>query len=127
MSTNNERIRILTLVQNGQMELQEATKLLYEMESNNPTLEPNYAAAEQKSNRVLRILKKDMHTGKINMDLSIPVNLLEAGRRIGARYSPELVGLTKDEIRELALSPVGYILTDYYDEDEGQYTRISVE
>ncbi|HNX46377.1 MAG TPA: hypothetical protein PKK90_06655 [Anaerolineaceae bacterium] len=127
MSTNNERIRILTLVQNGQMELQEATKLLYEMESNNPTLEPNYAAGEQKSNRVLRILKKDMHTGKINMDLSIPVNLLEAGRRIGARYSPELVGLTKDEIRELALSPVGYILTDYYDEDEGQYTRISVE
>ncbi|MEA4959947.1 MAG: hypothetical protein VB029_09585 [Anaerolineaceae bacterium] len=127
MSTNNERIRILTLVQNGQMELQEATKLLYEMESNNPTLEPNYAAGEQKSNRVLRILKKDMHTGKINMDLSIPVNLLEAGRRIGARYSPELVGLTKDEIRELVLSPVGYILTDYYDEDEGQYTRISVE
>ena len=127
MSTNNERIRILTLVQNGQMELQEATKLLYEMEYNNPTLEPNYAAGEQKSNRVLRILKKDMHTGKINMDLSIPVNLLEAGRRIGARYSPELVGLTKDEIRELALSPVGYILTDYYDEDEGQYTRISVE
>jgi hypothetical protein len=127
MSTNNERIRILTLVQNGQMELQEATKLLYEMESNNPTLEPYYAAGEQKSNRVLRILKKDMHTGKINMDLSIPVNLLEAGRRIGARYSPELVGLTKDEIRELALSPVGYILTDYYDEDEGQYTRISVE
>ena len=127
MSTINERIRILTLVQNGQMELQEATKLLYEMESNNPTLEPNYAAGEQKSNRVLRILKKDMHTGKINMDLSIPVNLLEAGRRIGARYSPELVGLTKDEIRELALSPVGYILTDYYDEDEGQYTRISVE
>ena len=60
MSTNNERIRILTLVQNGQMELQEATKLLYEMESNNPTLEPNYAAGEQKSNRVLRILKKDM-------------------------------------------------------------------
>ena len=57
----------------------------------------------------------------------IAPDLLEAGRRIGARYSPELVGLTKDEIRELALSPVGYILTDYYDEDEGQYTRISVE
>jgi len=102
MVTSDERLRVLRMVQEGKISAEEGIKLMDALgESGHEKVKP---AAEQKpvkkTARWFRVRVTDQITGKIKVDIHLPINVVKAGSKLGARFSPEMSGLDMDQIME---------------------------
>lgn len=133
MNTNDERLRILTLVKNGRIEISEAIDLLRDLDRHESSAVQPEAGGDRFSAqppRVLRILKMDTLNQKTLADITIPLDLLQAGMRVGANFYLDLAGLNTDQLDLLVNEPhafirlYGDVLLDL--EDENSNERISL-
>ncbi len=115
-------MRILREVQEGNLSKPEATRLLQNLaliQQSGP--ETSQIPAEVRkapglmNPRMLRIRKRHLESGEQIYELVFQASLLEAAKRIGARFSPLLDKLTHKELEELLLTHIPGIL---YDEDD---------
>jgi hypothetical protein len=136
MNTNNERLRILTLVKHGRIEINEAIDLLRVLDRKETTTtqpEVNDAASPTSVPRLLRILKTDTLNKKTLADITIPLDLLEAGRRVGANFYLDLAGLNSDQIDMLVNDPSAFLrlygqaLLDLEDENTNEHISLTLE
>lgn len=136
MNTNDERLRILTQVKNGMIEINQAIDLLRSLDNNEST-----ATRESLSDtgspmnmpRVLRILKLDTLNQKTLADITIPLDLLQAGMRVGANFYLDLAGLTTEQLDLLVNEPATYlrlygeVLLDLEDENTNEHISLTLE
>ena len=121
--TTEERNRILTLVESGQISAVEAAQLLdaLQFERERPS--------EQNANRTLRIWMSDMTTRrkKVNMTATLPINLINASLHLLERLVPQLNNSTiEDLLRTIESGATGRLL-DLQDLEEGKRVEIFVE
>lgn len=128
MVTSIERLKILTMIQEGKITAEEGIRLL-------DTLEPvkTSAGEEQpsvpigRSPRWFRVQVTDTDTGKTRVNIRLPVNVLNAGMKMGARFSPEVNGLDMNAITEsIRAGTIGKIL-DVYDDKDGEHVEVFLE
>lgn len=124
MTTNDERLRILTLVQEGKINTSQASQMLQDLEANQTLAGDLQAPDQRQSNRFFRIVKKDILSGKTIVEISIPVSLLQAGKRIGANFGPELDLMNKDQMDQLLGNPAEQKIAESDDEEKGEHTEI---
>jgi len=136
MNTNDERLRILTLVKNGRVEISEAIDLLRELdrhESSAAQPEINEDKYSTQSPRVLRILKTDTLNQKTLADITIPLDLLQAGMRVGANFYLDLASLNTDQLDLLVNEPLtfirlyGDVLLDLEDEISNEHISLTLQ
>ena len=122
-TSTNERNRILSMIESGQITAAQAAGLL-------DTLMSNYEqSSSQVENRTLRIWMTDMSNNrkKMNMTATIPVYLVSMSLRLLARLVSQLNDSTIQQvIRALERGTTGRLL-DLQDLEEGKRLEIFVE
>lgn len=136
MNTNDERLRILTLVKNGRIEINEAIDLLRALDRNESTAiqpDPSLPNPPSSTPRILRILKTDTFNQKTLADITIPLDLLQAGMRVGANFYLELAGLSPEQLDMLVNEPSAFVrlygdmLLDLEDENTNEHISLTLQ
>lgn len=124
MSTSkDERDRILHMIETGQVTAEQAAQLLdtLETESDRP--------AERIRGRTLRVQATSLNARmqKVHMTATLPVSVIKASLRLGARLLPQLSNSTlEDLLRTIENGVTGRVL-DLQDLEKGERLEIFVE
>jgi hypothetical protein len=120
----DERYRILSLIECGQVSAAEAAQLLDALESEQPR-----RPAEVGRERILRIraTNSSQRMQKVNISATIPVSLLQFSLRLGVRLMPQLSNnALEDLLHAIEHSSVGRVL-DVQDLEKGERIEVFVE
>jgi hypothetical protein len=124
MASAEERLRILKLIQEGKITAEEGVQLLDAL-GMNPQSGPGKSRPQEafstasKEPRWFRVRVTDIKTGKTKVNIRLPVNVLMAGAKMGARFSPEIDGLDMAKVMDfIRAGETGQVLDVYDDLDE---------
>jgi len=123
MATNEERMQILRMLEAGQINAEEAARLL-------EALEAAPAGAESASGRRagwFRVRVTDAATGRSKVNLNIPMGLVNLGLKIGTRFVPDIEELDFNEIIEAIRSGAQGKIVEVEDTEDGERVEIFVE
>lgn len=116
----NERDRILKMVEAGQVSAGEAAQLL-------DALTAEQRSAERARGRLVRVRVTDIPSGRQKANVTIPVGLVNVGLRLGARLAPQLSDTALTElVRGIERGSTGRLL-EWQDLEEGERVEIFVE
>lgn len=127
MATNEERLRILKMIEQGQVSAEDGARLL-EALSASVQRRPDSAAADSSgSPRWFRVRVTDLQTGRNKVNVNIPMRLVTVGMKMGARFAPELEGMDLRELTDMIRSGATGKLMEVEDEEDGERVEIFVE
>lgn len=129
MATTDERLRILKMIEQGQISAEDGARLLEALSfGEQPRLTPPFnATASSGSARWLRVRVTDMATGKHKVNVNIPVGLVNVGLKMGARFAPEMEGVDIDQLTQLIRSGATGKLIEVEDSADGERVEIFIE
>jgi hypothetical protein len=123
MSITDERLRILKLIENGQVSAEEGERLI-EALGDDAARERTRASTPP---RTLRVRVTDLNTRRSKVNVTIPVSLVGIGMKLGARLIPRASGTTAEEIMRAIESGATGRVFEMQDLDEGERVEIFVE
>ncbi|NTU75833.1 MAG: hypothetical protein HGA86_06905 [Anaerolineaceae bacterium] len=128
MVTSMERLKVLTMIQEGKITAEEGIRLLDTLEPAKPAVGNEQPSIPlNRSPRWFRVQVTDTDTGKTRVNIRLPVNVLNAGMKMGARFSPEVDGLDMNVITDSIRSgTIGKIL-DVFDDKDGEHVEVYLE
>lgn len=131
MTTSEERLKVLKMVQEGKITPEMAAELLKTLdagskktsrEESTPTDHPGRSGG-----RFFRVCVTDMNSGRTRVNVRLPLGMVNAGLRMGMRFSPEVEGLDAAKLAEaLASGKTGQIM-DVYDDEDGEHIEVYIE
>jgi hypothetical protein len=131
MATSEERVKVLKMVQEGKITPEMAAELLKALDasSKKPATEEvnqmNYPG--RGGGRFFRVKVTDTDSGKTRVNVRLPLGMVNAGIRMGMRFSPEVEGLDAARLAEaLASGETGQIM-DIYDDEDGEHVEVYIE
>jgi hypothetical protein len=124
MASNEERLKILKMIDDGKITAEEGAKLLGTLSENRkpaprPTLRANLGGA-----RWLKIRVSDMVTGKAKATVNLPIGLVDAGLNIASKYAPDIA--FDELIQSINEGALGKII-DVEDDEDGEHVEIYIE
>ena len=124
MTTAEERMKILKMVQEGKITVEEGARLL---EALKPAPQAQLAAARR--GRWLRVRVTDSGSGRSKVNVNVPMRLVEAGLGIAAQYAPEEVELgdLMSAVTEALNDGMTGKIVDVVDEEDGEHIEVFVE
>ena len=124
MTTSEERLKILKMIDDGKINAEEGAKLLSALSEsrqskNKPTVRSTTGGA-----RWLRVRVTDMVTGKPKATVNLPLGLVDAGMNIASKYAPDIA--FDELIASINDGAQGKII-DVIDEEDGEHVEIFIE
>ena len=106
MSTSEERLKILKMVQEGKLSAEEAIKIIEALDTLPekagplpvPPEPPAPPPATRSAPKYLHVRVTDTNTGKVRVNVRLPLTVISAGLKIGAKFSPEVQGLDMEQL-----------------------------
>ena len=126
MASSEERMKILKMIEEGKLSAEEGTKLLTAL-SDKRTPTPPRPPGMPGGPRWLRIRVTDIRTGRSKASVQLPLALVDAGMKIGARFAPEVEGVDMSNVMEALRSGVTGKIIDVTDDEDGEHVEIYVE
>jgi hypothetical protein len=129
MATTEERVKILKLVQDGKISADQGVQLLEALQdplkhkAEGPAGQPKGTQVA----RWFRVSVTDTDTGKVRVNVRLPVKLITAGVKMGARFSPEVEGLDMDQLMTLIKAGEIGKIVDVVDEKDGEHVEVFLE
>lgn len=124
MTTSDERLKILKMIDEGKISAEEGSKLLAALsESRQPGRKPSVRSTPM-AGRWLRVRVTDMHSGKAKATVNLPLRLVDAGLNIASQYAP---GVAFDELIEAVNAGAEGKIIDVVDEEDGEHIEIYIE
>jgi len=123
MTTAEERMRILQMIQEGKVTAEEGARLLQALGSSTRNTPPPPA----RDPRLLRVRITDVNSGKTKVNVNIPMSLVNVGIKLGARFTPSHADVNYDEIMDAIKSGASGKLVDIEDNESGEHVEIWVE
>lgn len=120
-SYNEERNRILQLVEAGQVTASQAAQLLDALGSERERF------IERTRGRMVRVRVTDLHTNRQKVNVTIPVGLINVGLRLGARLAPQLSGSAMEELLRAIEKGASGRMLEWQDLEEGERVELFVE
>ncbi|HNR46764.1 MAG TPA: hypothetical protein PKO03_06815 [Anaerolineaceae bacterium] len=123
---SEERLKILQMIQDGKVSVADGLRLMEALDAaKRPSRTPGVPTGREA--RWLRVVVTDTNTGKPRVNLRLPVNVLGAGLKMGARFSTEVEGVQMDQIMEMVRA--GYVgkVVDAYDDKDGEHVEVYLE
>jgi len=133
--TSEERLKILNLVQDGKITPQEGIRLLEALSKSHPPRagQPSLLVTIPQPPQVpggprwLRVRVTDMDSAKVRVNIRLPITVLNAGAKMGARFSPEIGPDQMNEIMTAIQSgDVGQVV-DVYNDDDREHIEVLLE
>ncbi|MBN1264834.1 MAG: hypothetical protein JXA25_05025 [Anaerolineales bacterium] len=122
MTTAQERMKILKMVAEGKITAEEASKLIAAI-SKSDKQEPVSGA----SPRWLRVKVTEVDSGKQQVNVNVPFEMIQIGLRMGARFVPEMDGVEIQELINAVQAGVTGKIVDIIDDDDGKRVEVYVE
>ena len=122
MSLSEERMRILKLIESGQVKAEEGAQLLDAL-GESPVRDRGRGARPN----ILRVRVTDLGGRRQKINVTLPVGLLDVGVKLGARLFPRGGGPTIEAIRRAVASGVTGRVFDMQDLEEGERIEIFIE
>jgi hypothetical protein len=128
MPTNEERLKILKMVQDGKITAEQAIQLLESVDSDK-TASPGSPSKTQTggSGHWFRVKVSDTITGKMRANIRLPISLVNAGLKMGAKFSPEMDGMDMNVLNEALRSNRTGLIMDVFDDEDGEHVEIYIE
>ncbi len=136
MATSEERLRILRLIQDGKISADEGMILLEALNrgGGKPAAaqpQPQERAEAEKplphGARWFRVRVTDTNTGRVRVNIRLPVSVLTTGFKLGARFSPEVEGMDMDQLMEAIRSGEMGQIVDVHDDKDGEHVEVFLE
>ncbi|HHY87403.1 MAG TPA: hypothetical protein GYA06_00590 [Chloroflexi bacterium] len=129
MPTQEERLKILTMLQDGQIDARQAAKLLEALgdDQPGPEAQPSAHSTHSGGARWLRVRVTDTDSGKTRVNVRLPIGLVSSGLRLGMRFAPEVAGLDPDMLIEALRSGEMGQIVDVHDEEDGERVEVFIE
>ena len=129
MTTAEERLKILKMIQEGTISAEEGAKLLKALTSSSQSTTPRRSTIQVGGARWLRVRVTDMATGKSKVNVNLPLKLVDAGINIAAQFVPEdivLDGIMTAVKEAIGDNMVGKII-DVVDGEDGEHIEVIIE
>jgi carbohydrate-binding DOMON domain-containing protein len=125
MATNEERMKILKMIDEGKITAEEGAKLLATLSENRKAV-PRKPVSQTSSGgaRWLKVRVTDMVTGRAKATVNLPLGLVDAGLNIASKYAPEVAF---DELVEAINAGAEGKIIDVFDEEDGEHVEIFIE
>jgi hypothetical protein len=123
MTTSEERLKILKMVEESKISAAEGARLLAALSK----AEKRRSAGNLGEGRWLRVRVTDVESGKTSVNVNLPISLVNVGLRMGARFVPEMEGMSTSELDEAIRQGVTGKIIDLVDEQEGQRVEVYLE
>lgn len=137
---SQERKEILEMVAGGKIDIDEATRMLSGVETENYEKEETIKVLKEQESEVptfdgkgnggrprwFHVHVSDMKTGKSKVKVNIPIFLVKYGLSIGKRFAPEMAGLDISELSSYMSNEKG-LLVDVQDDEDGERVLIYVD
>jgi hypothetical protein len=122
--TTDERMKILNMINEGKITAEEGARLLSALNKQ----KRGQSALREGDPRWLRVRVVNMHTGKEEVRVNLPISLVNVGLKMGARFIPdaEQDSVMEDLVDALNQGMTGKIV-DVIDENEGQRVEVFLE
>lgn len=127
MATTEERMQILTMVAEGQISAEEGAKLLAALDPDKIKKQGVSAIGGPSEPRWFRVRVTDLETGRNKVSVNLPMSLVDVGKRMGARFAPELESMDVDDIVEQIKSGAQGKIIEVEDTEGGERVEIYVE
>nr|MBN1229447.1 hypothetical protein [Anaerolineae bacterium] len=127
MSTAEERLKILNMVAEGKISAEEGAQLLKALQSASGKSQSSPTSPSMAEPRFLRVRVTSSDTGRVKAHINIPLGLINAGMRMGARFAPELDGFDFQEVMQAIQEGQHGKIIDAQDDIEGERVEIFVE
>ena len=124
MTTADERMRILQMIQEGKITAEEGANLLQALSGGGKSKPP---MPPPRDPRLLRVRITDLNTGKTKVNVNIPMGLVNVGIKLGARFTPSSAEVNYDEIMDAIKSGASGKLVDLEDAESGEHVEVWVE
>ena len=124
MSTMEERMQILKMIENNKITAEQGSQLLSALEEANS--EQQFISSPGRA-KWFRVRVTDMHSGKHKVNVNIPMGLVNVGMRMGARFAPEVDSVDIQEIMQAVKQGAQGKILDVEDAEHGERVEIYVE
>jgi hypothetical protein len=123
MSISEERLRILKMIESGQVSAEQGSQLIEALGERQERERPRGPTQP----RTLRVRVTDLNTRRQKINVAIPVSLVGIGLKLGARLARRMESANTAEIlRAIEDGSTGRIF-EVQDLDEGERVEIFVE
>jgi hypothetical protein len=124
MTLKEERMQILKMIEDGTITADDGAKLLAALEEGaSKTIQTTPAGQA----RWMRVRVTDLNTGRSKVNVNLPMGLVNAGVKIGARFAPEMQDIDLDEIIEAIRDGAQGKIVEVEDEEDNERVQIYIE
>ena len=131
MATSEERLKVLHMIAEGKINAAEGTKLLDALGQAQPPSTPRTAPSRpvisSQGARWFRVRVTDTDTGRVRVNIRLPITVVTAGVKLGARFSPEVDGLDMKALMDSIQAGETGQIVDVYDENDGEHVEVFLE
>jgi hypothetical protein len=135
MATSEERLKVLRLINEGKLTAEEGARLLEALSSAAPkpagkstsNPEPPPSPGSGRGARWFRVRVTDLATGRVRVNIRLPVTVVTTGFKLGARFSTEVEGLDMKTLMESIHSGETGQIVDVYDDKESEHVEVFLE
>ena len=125
MATNEERLKILRMIDEGKITAEEGARLLATLsESRKAAARKPGLRANPGGAKWLKVRVTDMVTGKAKATVNLPLGLVDAGLNIASKYAPDVAF---DELVEAINNGAEGKIIEVFDEEDGEHVEIFIE
>jgi hypothetical protein len=125
MSTAEERIQILKMIEEGKISASEGAELIRALDqSSQKTQDPLKGTSQP---RWFRVRVTDIANGRHKVNINIPIGLVNVGMKMGARFTSEIEGFSYEEIAEAIRHGRQGKIIDYTNKKENERVEIFIE
>ncbi len=126
MTSAEERMQILRMIEEGKISASEGAELLRAVDksSRSAQAEPLKGSSTP---RWFRVRVTDLNSGRNKVNVNIPMGLVNVGIKMGAKFAPEIEGSEYESIMDAIRSGQQGKIMDIYDEEDGERVEIFVE
>lgn len=129
MATTEERLRILKMIEEGKISAEAGAKLIAALTSSREQERKSTTTPGQTMGRGrwLRVRVSNTRTGRQQVNVSLPISLVDIGLQIGARFSPQLQGIRVNQLLQSIKDGATGKLIDVTEANDGNHVEVFVE
>jgi hypothetical protein len=124
MTTAEERIQILKMIEEGKISPDEGARLLGALGKKKAPAPPPPPGSDA---RWFRVRVTDSETGRNKVNVNIPMGLVNVGIRMGARFIPEDADIDIEDLFEQIRSGAHGKIVEVIDDESGEHIEIFIE